>query len=185
MNPSSQFQQNARKVINSLIEELKTIRTGRATPSLVENMIIEAYGGSTKLRLMELATITTEGPTALSITPFDPSVLADIERSILKSPLGMSPAVQGNRIIIKVPPLSQEQREKFIRTAAELIESKKNQIRNMRDEVRKSIKNSFEKKETTEDEKFRLEKEIDNLTSQFMEEIQTIRDKKETEIREI
>jgi len=185
MDTTSQFKINCQKVIGSLKEDLKSVRTGRASPSLVENLIVETYGGSTRLKLMELSTIVTEGPIALSITPFDPSTIQDIERATLKSPLGLSPIVQGNRIILKIPPLSIEQREKFIKTAVEKIEKKKNQIRNLRDDVRKSIKTSFEKKETTEDEKFRLEKEIDNISTQFMEEIQIVRDKKETEIREV
>jgi len=185
MDITLQFKQNAQKVIDSLKEDLKSIRTGRASPSLVENLIVETYGGSTRLKLMELSTIVTEGPIALSIAPFDPSTIQDIERAILKSPLGLSPIVQGNRVILKIPSLSTEQREKFIKTAAEKIEEKKNQIRNLRDDIRKSIKNSFEKKETTEDEKFRLEKKVDNISTQFVEEIQIIRDKKETEIREV
>jgi len=178
-----QFKQNSQKAIESLREELKSIRTGRASPSLVENLVVEAYGGSTKLRLMELSTITTDGPTALSIVPFDAQVLSDIEKSILKSPLGLSPIVQGNKIILKIPPLSSEQREKFIKIASEKVEEKKNQIRNLRDETRKSIKTSYEKKETTEDEKFRLEKEIDNITASLMKEIQTILENKKAEIR--
>lgn len=185
MDFTSQFKQNVQKVINYLKEDLKSIRTGRANPSLVEKLVVEAYGGSTKLRLMELATITTEGPSALSIAPFDPSTSQEIEKSILKSSLGLSPSSQGNRILIRIPPLSAEQREKFVKIISEKIEEKKNQIRNFRDEIRKSIKTSFEKKETTEDEKFRLEKEIDSLTQEFMEEIRTIREKKETEIREV
>lgn len=185
MDTTSDFKTKSQKVIEALKEDLKTIRTGRASPSLVENLIVEAYGGSTKLKLMELATITTEGPTALSIAPFDPSILSDIEKAILKSPLGLSPAVQGSRILLRIPALSTEQREKFIKLAVEKIEDKKNQIRALRDDSRKSIKNSFEKKETTEDEKYRLEKEIDSESSLFMEEIQVIREKKEAEIKEV
>ena len=185
MDLTSKFKTDCQKTLESLKEDLKSIRTGRATPSLVENVVVETYGGQTKLRLLELATINLEGPQSLSIVPFDSSILPDVEKAILKSPLGLSPIVQGSKIIIKVPPLSTEQREKFIKTAREKIEDKKNRIRNLRDEVRRSVKISFEKKETTEDEKFRIEKEIDNISGQFMEEIQTMRDKKETEIREI
>lgn len=185
MDPTSEFKTKSQKVIEILKEDLKTIRTGRATPSLVENLTIDAYGGTTKLKLLELATITTEGPTALSIAPFDPSTLTDIEKAILKSPLGLSPAVQGPRILLKIPALSTEQREKFIKLAVEKIEDKKNQIRSLRDDARKTIKNSFEKKETTEDEKYRLEKEIDLESSRVMDEIQIIRDKKEAEIKEV
>lgn len=185
MDPVFDFKTKSQIIIAALKEDLKSIRTGRATPSLVENLTVDAYGGSTRLKLLELATIVTEGPSALSITPFDISTLQDIEKAILKSPLGLSPAVQSNHIILKIPSLSSEQREKFVKSAVEKIEEKKNQIRNLRDDLRKSIKQSFEKKETTEDEKFRLEKEIDNLSQKTMEEVQIIRDKKEAEIREV
>ncbi|MBI5127103.1 ribosome recycling factor [Candidatus Roizmanbacteria bacterium] len=185
MDYTSDFKRGCQKTIESLKEDLKSIRTGRATPSLVENLVVETYGGQSKLRLLEMATITTEGPQALLIIPFDPSVISDIEKAILKSPLGLSPNVQGSKIIIKIPSLSTEQREKFIKTAGEKIEDKKNQIRNLRDDVRKKIKTSFEKKETTEDVKYRLEKEIDNISQEFIQEIETIKTKKEAEIREI
>jgi ribosome recycling factor len=185
MDFTLQFKNDSQKVIDALKEDLKSIRTGRASPSLVENLVVEAYGGSSKLKLLELASITTEGPVTLSIVPFDPVTIQDIERAILKSPLGLSPAVQGNKIVLRIPALSEEQREKFIKTANEKIEGKKNQIRNLRDDVRKSVKLSFEKKSITEDDKYRLEKEIDSISSQFIEEIQTIKVKKDAEIREI
>lgn len=185
MDLVNEFKQKSQKIIDILKEDLKSIRTGRANPSLVENIIIETYGGTTKLRLMELATITTEGSTALSIMAFDPSIIPDIEKSILKSPLGLSPIVQGNKIIIKIPPLSAEQREKYIKLVGEKIEDKKNQIRGIRDEIRKNLKNLFEKKEITEDEKYRLEKEIDNQNASLMKEIDNIKSKKEVEIREV
>lgn len=185
MDPLSEFKQASQKVIDGLKEDLKSIRTGRATPSLVENIYVEAYGGQSKLRLLELATITTEGPSALLIIPFDPSVMSDIEKSILKSPLGISPAVQGNRILLKIPALSEEQREKFIKLASQKVEERKGIVRNLRDNARRSIKNSFEKKEITEDDKFRQEKEIDLASQKYIEEIETHRQHKETEIREV
>jgi len=179
------FKQSCLKVINNLKEDLKSIRTGRANPALIENLIVETYGGQTKLRLLELASIVTEGPTSLIVQPFDPSTIVDIEKAILKSPLGLSPAVQGNRIIIRIPALSQEQREKMIKLIGQKIEEKKVIIRNLRDEERKTIKNDLEKKNITEDDKFRLEKEIDNLTQEYTANIQTIRENKEEEIREV
>ncbi len=181
----SLFKQKSQKIINFLKEDLKTIRTGRASPSLIENLEVETYGGSTKLKLLELSTITAEGANTLVIFPFDPTTIKDIEKTILKSPLGLSPSIQGNKIIIKIPPLSTEQRDKFKKIASEKIEEKKNQIRNLRDDIRRTIKEKFEKKELTEDEKFRLEKEIDNLNSLLMKEIETIKQKKEQEIMEI
>lgn len=185
MDLLTEFKQQSTKVIENLKEDLKSIRTGRASPSLVENMLVDAYGGQSKLRLLELATITTDGSSALSIIPFDPSVLSDIEKSILKSPLGISPIVQGNKIMLKIPALSEEQREKFIKFVGQKVEERKGIIRNLRDHARKSIKGAFEKKEITEDDKFRQEKEIDLASQKFMEEIELHKKHKEEEIREV
>ena len=101
------FKEQSEKTLIYLKEDLKSIRTGKSNPALLENLIVETYGGQTKLRLLELATIVGEGPSALSVTPYDPSILVDIEKAILKSALGISPAVQGSRIIARIPDLSQ------------------------------------------------------------------------------
>jgi len=185
MDNISEFKQNAQKTIDFLKEDLKSIRTGHASASLVENIIVETYGGTTKLRLLELSTISTEGPSTIVVIPYDASVTQDIEKAILKSPLGLSPAVQGNRIIIRIPNLSTEQREKFIKIVGEKIEEKKVQIRNHRDNSRKILKTKFENKEITEDEKFRIEKEIDNETTKFMDQINLIKENKTIEITEV
>ncbi|MFN4213000.1 MAG: ribosome-recycling factor [Microgenomates group bacterium] len=185
MDLLAQFQQQSAKTIESLKEELKSFRTGRATPSLVENIIVETYGGTSKLRLMELATIITEGPQILSIIPFDPSVLVDIEKAILKSSLGITPQTQAGKILLKLPPLSQEQREKLIKLIGQTVENKKQIIRNLRDYIRKNIKGKFERKEMSDDQKYQLEKEIDQETQKFLQEIQKIKESKEKEILEI
>jgi len=185
MDIVSTFESQATKTITSLKEDLKSIRTGRASPSLVENLVVETYGNQTKLRLLELATIITEGASSLSISPFDPSVIQDIEKAILKSPLGLTPSSQGTKIIIRIPSLNTEQREKYIKVVREKVEEKKITIRNHRDDSRRVIKNFFEKKEMSEDEKYRLEKEIDVQSTKFMEEINVIKESKEKEIMEV
>ncbi len=182
---TEEFNSKAEKIITSLREVLKTIRTGRANPSLVENLIVETYGGQAKLKLLELASIISEGPAVIAITPFDPSVLQDIEKAILKSPLGINPANQGNRIIIRIPPLSHEQREKMVKLISQEVETKKSSIRSLRDDIRKQIKLKFEAKEITEDDKFRWEKEIDNLIQKVFDEAKLIKEKKEQEIFEV
>lgn len=181
----TEFKQQLQNTILSLKEDLKSIRTGRANPAIVEQLVVEAYGGSTKLKMMELSTITTEGPAALVIVPFDPSTTSDIERAVLKSPLGLSPQVQGTRIIIRIPPLSQEQREKYVKLVGQKVEDKKSIVRNHRDDVRKKMKTLFDSKEITEDEKYRLEKEIDTLTQKMNTELLALRESKEQEIREV
>lgn len=185
MNPLvTDFKNFAQKVILQLKEDLKGIRSGKASPALLENLTVEAYGG-TKMRLQELATITAEGTAALAIIPYDPATVSDIEKGILKSPLGMTPQTQGSKIILRIPPLSQEQREKMIKLLSQKIEERKIMIRNYRDESRKKIKQQQEAKTMTEDQRYKLEKDIDTQTQNFMEEIQTIREHKETEMREV
>src|SRR3990167_6286908 len=157
----SDFKQLSAKAINFLREDLKSIRTGKSNPAILETLIVETYGGQSKLKLLELATIMTEGPSALSVTPFDPSTVSDIEKAILKSTLGLSAAVQGNRLLVKIPPLSQEQREKLVKLVNQKNEEKRNTVRNFRDDARKKVKQMFEAKDISEDEKFKLEKDID------------------------
>lgn len=185
MDLTATFDKQLQQAAASLKEDLKAFRTGRANPSLIEQLPVDAYGGSTKLKLMELSTITTEGPAALVIMPFDPSTTTDIEKAILKSPLGLSPQVQGQKITIRIPPLSEEQREKYIKLVGQKVEDKKGVVRNMRDDVRKKIKVMFDAKQLTEDDKYRLEKEIDTLTQKMNGELATIRESKETEIRQV
>ncbi|MDH7476162.1 MAG: ribosome recycling factor [Microgenomates group bacterium] len=180
-----EFKRHLEKIIDALRENLKSIRTGRANPSLIENLLVEAYGGQSKLRLMELSTINVEGPSMLVISPFDPSTIKEIEKAVLKSPLGLSPQVQGSRIIIRLPPLTEEQREKLKKIVQQNVEEKKVNIRNQRDEVRKKIRQLFEAKSLTEDEKFRLEKEIDSITQEYNLKIQEIFKNKEQEIMSI
>lgn len=136
-NYIDEFTKASQPTINHLKEDLKTIRTGRANPSVLEDLQVETYGGQSKFRMLELATITTEGPMQLVIAPYDPITAPDIERAILSSPMGLSPVTQGGRIIVRIPPLSQEQRQKLIKIVNQKIEEKKNTIRTHRDDVRK------------------------------------------------
>lgn len=181
----SSFKQQLASTVSALKEDLKTIRTGRANPVIVEQLTVEAYGGSAKLKVMELASITTEGSAAVVIIPFDPSTVPDIEKAILKSPLGLTPQTQGTRIVIRIPPLSEEQRDKYAKLVGQKVEEKRNVIRNHRDDIRKKVKVSFDEKNLTEDDKFRLEKEIDTLTQKVNEELVVVKDAKEKEIHAV
>jgi len=126
------------------------------------------------MRLLELAAITTEGPSMIIIAPFDPSTVNDIERAIQKSTLGFNPAVNGNTIRIAVPPMSQEQREKYTKLIGQMIEEKRESVRGNREEARRQVKLAVDAKELTEDDKYRLEKEIDEATQKTNEELQKI-----------
>lgn len=178
----SWFISKAYNSLSQLKEEVKTVRAGKVNPSLLENIIVEAYQGQMKLKLNEVAAITNYDNSALIVKPYDPSIIRDIEKSLLKSPLGISPRLENNQFKILFPPLSQEQRVKYLKLLNQIIEDGKNLIRKHRDEARKKIKISFENKEISEDQKFRLEKMIDEETKKIISEIDTIKNSKEKEI---
>lgn len=186
MNPIiDEFKKKSADSILRLKEDLKAIRTGRSNPAVLEDIIVEAYGGQSKLKLQELATITTEGPSQLVVMAYDPLTIQDIERAILKSPLGLSPITQSTRIIIRIPPLSQEQRTKLTKIINQKVEEVKEIVRGHRDEARKKIKHQAEAEEITKDDRFRIEKDIDTATTKYNEELKTIKEHKDAEIMEV
>src|SRR4030043_2191116 len=162
-----------------LAEDLATIRTGRATPAIVENIVVSAYDGTQKLKIKEMATITTDGPRMLIIAPFDPSVIRDLEKGINSANLGYTGSVDGNIIRIKLPPLTEERSGEYVKLTGVKIEGGRVMIRQIRHEVMVLLKRQFEAKEIGEDEKKRFEKELQILTDEMMAEIESIREKKE------
>lgn len=185
MDHIQDFKQAGQKTIEHLKEELQQIRTGRASSTTIEGLQVDAYGGSTKMRLMEMATITNEGSTTLVITPYDHGTLQDIEKAILKSPLNLTPKVQGSRILVVFPQLNEEQRQKFVKLVGQKVEEHRVSIRGQRDDVRKKVKGEFDAKEITEDDRKRIEKEIDNVNQKLMDEIMEIKEKKDQQIMEV
>lgn len=181
----SQAREKMQKAVSVLKDDLSTIRTGRATPALVENVEAKVYEGTQTLTIKELATITTDGPRSLIISPFDPSVISEIEKAINSANLGFSAIVDENIIRIKIPPLTQERREEFLKLAGAKIEGGRIMVRQIRQEAMSKIKKLFEEKEISEDEKFRLEKEVQKATDQTIEEIEKLRQRKEKELREV
>ncbi|MBI4991322.1 ribosome recycling factor [Candidatus Gottesmanbacteria bacterium] len=173
------------RAIHMLQEDLATIRTGRATPALVENIVITAYDNTQHLKVKEMATITTDGARMLLIAPFDPSVIRDLERGINAANLGFTAAVDGQIIRISIPPLTAERRDEYIKLAHTKLEGGRIMVRQVRHEVMSDLKRKFEAKEISEDDKKRLEKEIQTLTDEMMTEIEVLREKKEQELNTI
>ena len=173
------------QAIKMLQEDLATIRTGRATPALVDNIIISAYEATQRLKVKEMATISTEGPRIIIISPFDPSVIHDIERGINTSNRGFIAAVDGNIIRINIPSLTEERRQQYIKLAHTKLEGGRVMIRQVRHEVMIQLKRQFEAKEIFEDDRKRMEKELQTLTDEMIAEIEVLREKKEKELTEI
>lgn len=164
-----------------LANDLATIRTGRAAPSLVENISVSVYNGTTQLRVMEVATINASDPQTLVLTPFDASIIEEIRKGIAEANAGLNPSSDGQVIRISIPPLSQERREELIHLMKQKLENGKIMIR----QVRHEAMNNLKKGDLPEDENSRLEKEIQHFTDEFIEQIDALGKKKEEELLQI
>lgn len=173
--------EHMRKALEILSADLATIRTGKAAPALVENISVSVYGGSTKLRIMELATVSAADASSLVITPFDVSIIEEIRKGIMESGSGLNPASDGQVIRINIPPLSEERRKELIHMMHQKLESGHVMIRQLRHEAMTDLK----KGDLPEDENDRLEKEIQKATDDFTAEIDALGKKKEEELMQI
>lgn len=174
------FEQKTSGILNHLKAALQSIRTGRATPSLVENVLINAYG--TKTPLVQMASINAPDPKSIVIEPYDQSIIKAIEDSLRQSNLGLNPTNEGRLIRLNLPPLTEEDREKFARLADQHLEESKVAMRNVREEILKSIKNQEKNKEISEDQSFQDQKKLQEKVDQFNKQIEEIAKKKREEI---
>ncbi len=174
--------QRMQKVLEVLKVDLSTVRTGRATPSLVENVVINAYGGSAKMRVMELATISTSDSQTILITPFDQSIIGEINKGIMEANIGLTPVIDGQNIRISIPLLSEERRQQLVQLVNQKLEGAKIQVRQVRHEGMTDVKKD---EEISEDEVARLEKEIQRLTDDTISQIDALGKKKEEELMQV
>jgi ribosome recycling factor len=170
------------KASNVLRDELRGLRTGRATPALVDSIRVEYYGSPTPLK--QMAQISTPDPQQIVIRPFDQSVLKEIEKAIRSSDLGMSPNNDGKMIRLQVPPMSGEQRQKMVTRIKKLAEEAKVAIRNVRRDANKNFDQAEKAKEMTEDERDKGKEEVQTLTKKFEERVTEMADKKSKEVME-
>jgi ribosome recycling factor len=170
------------KAVNVFRDELRGLRTGRATPALVENIRVEYYGSPTPLKAM--ATISTPDPQHLIVKPFDASILKDIEKAIRSSDLGMAPNSDGKMIRLQVPTMSGEQRQKMVQRIKKSAEDAKVSCRNIRRDSNKHFDAAEKEKILTEDERDKGKEEIQSLLKTYEEKIQEMADKKAKEITE-
>lgn len=174
------------KILDVLRTDLSTVRTGRAAPSLVENIIINAYGGppagGSRLRVMELATIGSSDPQTLVVTPFDNSIIGEIQKGIAQANVGLTPVIDGQVIRISIPGLSEERRQELIHLMKQKLENGRIMIRQVRHEAMSDIKKQKDQKTISEDEADRLEKEVQKLTDELIEGIEGMGKKKEEEL---
>ncbi len=175
-------EERMKAAVRVLEDELKKLRTGRATPALVEHLTIDYYGIPTPL--IQLAAITAPEPRMLVIKPFDPKTLPQIERAILTSDLGVNPTSDGKQIRIVLPPLTEERRRELVRMVAQRVEHARVAIRNIRREAIRDLRDLEDEGEISEDERLRAEKRVNELTEKYIEQANQVGERKEREIME-
>ena len=177
---SDEYQEQMKNIIAHFQEELKKVRTGRAHPDMLGSVKVEAYGQF--MPLNQVANVTAAGGTMLLVTPFDPSTINAISNAIRSDQsLGLNPSDDGHVVRVPVPPITEERRKEIVKNTSEKVETAKVAIRNIREDARKEIKSA----ELPEDTVKRAEKEVDNLTKDFVGQIDEIFKKKSAEIMSI
>lgn len=172
-----------KKTIEIYKEELKSIRAGRANPSLLDHISVDYYGTETPLK--QLATITAPEPRLLVIQPWDSKIIPTIEKAILKSDLGINPSNDGKIIRLPIPILTEERRKELVKLVKKNCEKAKVSIRNIRRDAIDVIKKMEKNKELSEDDRKLAEKETQKLTDKYVEMIDELTKKKEEELLEL
>ncbi len=170
------------KTINFFEEDIATIRTGRANPSLVEKIVVDSYGS--KMPLNQLASISTMGPRTLAIQPWDQSIVSEIEKALSQSDLGGSPVVDGNIIRVTLPSLTEEYRKKLLKLLGDKAEAAKISLRKSREEAWRKIQDNFKKGEIREDDKFKGRDGLQELIDDYSQKVEETYKRKEEEIME-
>ena len=179
----SEARERMAKSLEALSHNFNKIRTGRAHPSLLDDIRIEYYGAETPLN--QMANITVEDGRTLAVTAWDKGVVPEIEKAILKSDLGLNPATAGEVIRIPMPPLTEETRKGFIKQARSEAESARVSVRNARRDAMGMLKELLKEKDISEDEERRAQEEVQKITDQHVANVDKALEEKEADLLEI
>lgn len=171
------------KIADFFKKDIINVKVGRANPSILDGVLVEAYG--VKNSINAVANITIGDARSIVLSPWDKSVSKSIEKAVIESNLGVGVINEGDKIRITIPQMTQENRLESVKKLNEKQEKAKISARQLRDEIKTTIEDVFAKKEIGEDDKFRFMKELDEEIGKLNDEIKSIRDKKEVEIMEI
>ncbi len=172
-----------KKTIGNFKKELTTIRTGKASPALLDGIDVDYYG--TKTPLNQVATISTPEARLIVVQPWDKTIIGAIEKEIQKANIGLTPNSDGNIIRLAVPTLTEERRKEIVKSLKKIAEDNKVAIRNIRRESMEILKTAKKDGDLPEDDEKRLEKDVQKLTDKYIEEIDSLLTKKEKEIMEV
>lgn len=172
-----------KSAIQTLEDDLAGIRTGRASPGLIEKLPVDYYGSPTPL--LQLASISVPDPRTLLVKPFDPSTLKTIERAIIVSNLGLNPNNDGKTIRLNLPPLNEERRRDLMKLVNHRLEEAKVAVRNIRRDIIKDLREFEKEKLISEDDLENAEEELQKLTDRMVADIDSIGQRKEKDIMEV
>ncbi|HZT12172.1 MAG TPA: ribosome recycling factor [Candidatus Baltobacteraceae bacterium] len=171
------------KAVEATRSEFASIRTGRASPALLDRLHVEAYGSSVPLK--QVATVSVPDSRSLVIQAFDRNTVGDVRKAIEKSDLGLTPNVDGNQIRLIIPPLNEERRRDLVKVVKKKGEDGKIAVRNVRHKVHDELKAQLKDHQITEDDNKRLQDQLQKLTDRFVKEIDQLIATKEKEIMEV
>lgn len=180
MNIISNHLPEFEKAIEHFKKDITGLKTGRANPSMLDNITVEAYGARTPLT--QMASISVPEARSILIQPWDKSIIKDIEKAIRESDLDLGLANEGERIRITVPQMTEETRKEIVKSLHQKMEQAKIALRAVREEIKEAIIQAEKDKEFGEDERFRLIEELDEKIGKYNEQVKDIADKKEEEI---
>lgn len=169
--------------IDAVRREFASVRTGKASPALLDTVRVDAYGS--KMPLNQVATVSTPESSLLVVQPFDKTLIGDIERAIMTADLGLNPANDGNVIRVPIPPLNEERRREYVKVLHKMAEEGRISIRHARRSVREELHALVKDHEIGEDEGRRREEALEKLTHEYSEKIDGLLKKKETEVMAI
>ncbi len=176
----NQKKPNFEGAFNFYKSDIATIRTGRATPALVEDVLVDYYGQ--KMRVKELATITAPEPRSLLIQPWDKGAVEPISGAIRKSEIGLSPVVDGQSIRLNIPSLTEERRKEFIKLLKQKTEEARVKVRKIREEIWDKIQDMEKNGEIREDDKFKGKDDLQKMVDEYNKKFEELEKKKETEL---
>lgn len=179
----AEVNQKIQNTLTHLKQELATIRAGRANPTLIENLPVSAYGS--KMKLVEVGTISAPQPNLLTVQVWDLSVMQDVVKGIQESSLGLNPSFEGNLIRLPIPPLTEERRQEYIKLAHQKMETAKVEVRRLRQDQREDWQKQKESGEFGEDELDRRDKILQELIDSTMGIIDDLGQQKEEDLNQI
>jgi ribosome recycling factor len=179
----SETEARMKKTLDALEEDFRSIRTGRASPALLDRVMVDYYGTATPLK--QLAVISAPEPNMLLVRPYDPSSIADIEKGIMQADLGLNPNNDGRLIRLPIPRLTEERRRELVKVVNRRMEEGKVALRNIRRDALEDLREYEDEKLISEDEFRRGQDKLQDITDRYVEKIDTLGERKEAEIMEI